>query len=96
MPDDGLEVYMGIFEHFRTRYETTKEEEMSLQEFLQLCKKDKSCYSTAAERLLQAIGEPELIDTSHDPKLSRLFSNRVIARYPAFHEFYGMEATSTR
>jgi len=82
---------MGIFEHFRTRYETTKEEEISLQEFLQLCKKDKSCYSTAAERLLQAIGEPELIDTSHDPKLSRLFSNRVIARYPAFHEFYGME-----
>ncbi|MEL8511800.1 hypothetical protein J4U56_20845, partial [Escherichia coli] len=24
-------------------------------------------------------------------RLSRLFSNRVIARYPAFEEFYGME-----
>lgn len=82
---------MGIFDHFRTRYEASKEEEMSLQEFLQLCKQDKHCFSSAAERLLMAIGEPELIDTAQDPKLSRLFSNRVIARYPAFKEFYGME-----
>lgn len=28
---------------------------------------------------------------SPEPRLSRLFSNRVIARYPAFEEFYGME-----
>merc|ERR1712000_559455 len=48
-------------------------------------------YANSAERLLQAIGEPELIDTSTDPALSRIFSNRVIARYPAFSEFYGME-----
>jgi len=38
-----------------------------------------------------AIGQPEFTDTAQDPKLSRLFSNRVIARYPAFSEFYGME-----
>ena len=38
-----------------------------------------------------AIGEPEMIDTSTDPTLSRIFSNRVIARYPAFSDFYGME-----
>ena len=48
-------------------------------------------YANSAERLLQAIGEPEMIDTSNDPALSRLFSNRIIARYPAFSEFYGME-----
>ena len=32
-----------------------------------------------------------MVDTSQDPTLSRIFSNRVIARYPAFSEFYGME-----
>ncbi|MGY5798986.1 PrkA family serine protein kinase [Rheinheimera faecalis] len=82
---------MGIFEHYKSRYEAAKEEEYSIQEYLELCKKDKSCYASAAERLLMAIGQPELIDTAQDSKLSRLFSNRVIGRYPAFAEFYGME-----
>ena len=41
--------------------------------------------------LLAAIGEPEVIDTRNDPRLSRLFSNRLLKRYPAFKEFYGME-----
>ncbi|WP_449360575.1 PrkA family serine protein kinase, partial [Alishewanella longhuensis] len=82
---------MSIFEHYKARYEANKEEEFTIQEYLALCKQDKSCYSSAAERLLLAIGEPELIDTSQDSQLSRLFSNRLIARYPAFSEFYGME-----
>ncbi|GAB59343.1 PrkA family serine protein kinase [Rheinheimera nanhaiensis] len=82
---------MSIFEHYKSRYEAAKEEEYTIDEFLALCKQDKSCYASAAERLLLAIGQPELIDTAQDPKLSRLFSNRVIARYPAFAEFYGME-----
>jgi serine protein kinase len=38
-----------------------------------------------------AIGDPELIDTSLEPRLSRIFSNKVIKRYPAFNDFYGME-----
>ncbi|MCP3689882.1 MAG: PrkA family serine protein kinase, partial [Gammaproteobacteria bacterium] len=42
-------------------------------------------------RMLAAIGEPELIDTSQEPRLSRIFSNKMISRYPAFEEFYGME-----
>ncbi|ATG75882.1 PrkA family serine protein kinase [Zobellella denitrificans] len=82
---------MGIFEHYQTRYEKAKEEEYSLQEFLDMCREDKACYASAAERLLMAIGEPEMIDTAQVPRFSRLFSNRVIARYPAFADFYGME-----
>lgn len=82
---------MSIFEHYKSRYEAAKEEEYTIPEFLALCKDDKSCYASASERLLMAIGEPQLTDTAQDPKLSRLFSNRVIARYPAFSEFYGME-----
>ncbi|WMC12441.1 PrkA family serine protein kinase [Oceanimonas pelagia] len=82
---------MGIFEHYQMRYEKAKEEEYSLQEFLDLCRDDKGCYASASERLLMAIGEPEMIDTAQVPRYSRLFSNRVIARYPAFADFYGME-----
>jgi len=82
---------MSIFNHFQSRYEVKKQEEYSLQEYLQLCKDDPSTYSSAAERLLKAIGEPEVVDTSKDPRLSRIFSNKVIKRYPAFSEFYGME-----
>lgn len=64
---------------------------MSLQDFLSLCSNDKSAYANAAERLLLAIGEPEIIDTALDPQLSRIFSNRVISRYETFKDFYGME-----
>ncbi|MDI3323134.1 PrkA family serine protein kinase [Pontibacterium granulatum] len=82
---------MSIFEHYRTRYESTKQEEMSLHEYLALCKQDPSVYADAAERMLKAIGEPEIVDTASDPRLSRIFSNKLIKRYPAFSEFYGME-----
>jgi len=82
---------MSIFDHYRQRYEEAKDEELSLQEFLEICRNDRSSYVNAAERLLMAIGEPEMIDTAQDPRLSRLFSNRVISRYKTFEDFYGME-----
>ena len=82
---------MSIVQHFKDRYASTQEEEYSLEEYLEICKKDPSAYATAAERMLIAIGEPELTDTSRDPRLSRIFSNKVIKRYPEFSEFYGME-----
>ncbi|USD66227.1 PrkA family serine protein kinase [Vibrio sp. SCSIO 43136] len=82
---------MSIFDHYQARYEAAKEEELSIQDFLSLCREDKSAYANAAERLLLAIGEPEIIDTALDPQLSRIFSNRVISRYETFKDFYGME-----
>lgn len=82
---------MDIFSQFQSRYEQRKEEEYSIQEYLEICKQDPLAYATAAERLLKSIGEPEYIDTRLDPILSRIFSNKVIKQYPAFAEFYGME-----
>jgi len=82
---------MSIFNQYQRRYESHKEEEFSLAEYLQLCKEDRKTYANAAERMLNAIGSPELVDTSTDPRLSRLFFNKVIQRYPAFDAFYGME-----
>ena len=82
---------MKIFDNYAARYERTREEEYSLTEFLALCKKDPLVYASASERMLAAIGEPEQIDTRHDSRRSRIFSNKIIKIYPAFREFYGME-----
>ncbi|WP_179588536.1 PrkA family serine protein kinase [Pigmentiphaga litoralis] len=82
---------MNIVEGFKSQYAKTQETEMSLEDYLNLAKRDPMAYSSSAERMLAAIGEPEIVDTRNDPRLSRLFSNRVIKRYPAFKEFFGME-----
>lgn len=82
---------MDIYSSFATRFEKTREDELSLEEYLALCKDNPAAYATAGERMLTAIGEPEQIDTRNDPRLSRIFANKVIKVYPAFREFYGME-----
>jgi len=85
-----------IFTAYAKTFEAHREAEMSLAEYLEACKKDPLVYSTATERLLAAIGEPEMVDTSKDPRLGRIFMNRTIRVYPAFSEFYGMEETIER
>ncbi|MDP5009180.1 MAG: PrkA family serine protein kinase, partial [Glaciimonas sp.] len=82
---------MDIYSSFASRFDKTREEEFSLEEYLTLCKSDPAVYATAGERMLMAIGEPEKVDTRQDPILSRLFANKVLKVYPAFKEFYGAE-----
>ena len=84
---------MSIFDHYQSRYEEAQQAEYTIQEYLNICRDDPTAYASAAERMLMAIGEPELIDTRHDPNLSRIFSNKVLKIYPAFEDFYGMEET---
>ncbi|KUM05709.1 PrkA family serine protein kinase [Chromobacterium subtsugae] len=84
-------MHPDIFSHYAVRYDKTREEEYTIQEYLELCRQDPGAYATAAERMLAAIGEPELVDTRHDSRLSRIFSNKVIKVYPAFRDFYGTE-----
>ena len=82
---------MSIFQQYQSRFESSSEEEMSLQEYLELCKKGTPAYASVAERLLHAIGEPEMVDTRSVERLSRIFANKVVRIYPAFRDFYGME-----
>ncbi|HEX5757169.1 MAG TPA: PrkA family serine protein kinase [Arenimonas sp.] len=82
---------MDIFDNFASRYERTREEEFSLEEYLELCRNDPMAYATSSERMLAAIGEAELVDTRNDPRLSRIFQNKIVKLYPAFAEFYGLE-----
>ena len=86
----------NIFDRFKDEQIARSVEYIGFNEYLDLCKKDRLAYATAAERMLSAIGEPELIDTSKEPRLSRIFLNRTVRRYPAFSDFYGMEEAIER
>ena len=77
-------------------YDSRKETEMTLAEYLEGCRHEPLWHATAPERLLAAIGEPEVIDTAKDSRLGRIFLNRTIKIYPAFADFFGMEETIER
>lgn len=81
----------NIFAKYQKRYEERQADEMTIQDFLQLAKTDPSVYRTSHQRMLDNIGEPVIVDTRSDDRLSRIYSNRKIKIYPAFADFYGME-----
>ncbi len=83
---------MSLLNNIKKTYES-KEKDLTISEFLDICKKDSSVYSSPAERMLKAIGDPTVIETRLDERLSRIHSNRSIKRYESFKEFYGMEDT---
>src|ERR1700733_8460064 len=82
---------MDVISNFAARFERSREEELSIEDYLAECKRSPLAYATAAERMLKAIGDPQMVDTRNDTRMSRLFANKVIKIYPAFAEFYGME-----
>ncbi len=86
----------NLFGLFSKLYDSQKETEMSLEDYLKSCAREPMAYASAAERMLAAIGEPEIVDTSHDPRMGRIFMNRSIRVYPSFADFYGMEETIER
>jgi len=81
----------NILDQISQENQTRSTETISLSEYLDLAGSDPGVYATAAERMLAAIGEPEILDTSTDPRLSRIFLNKTLKVYPAFRDFYGME-----
>jgi len=85
-----------LFDSYTKAFETRRETVMTIQEYLEGCKKDPLMFAGPHERLLAAIGEPEMVDTSRDSRLGRIHSNRTIRVYPRFSEFYGMEETIER
>ncbi len=86
----------SLFSSFSRFYENQREVEMSLDDYIRGCSDDPMMYASAAERLLKAIGEPQVVDTSMDSRLGRIFMNRTIKVYPAFEDFFGMEETIER
>src|SRR6266849_4558975 len=91
MPSDD-----GLFGLYSKIYENQREVEISVDGYLGKCADDPAMMAGAAERLLQAIGEPKMVDTSLDQRHGRIFMNRTIKVYPAFSDFFGMEETIER
>ena len=73
-----------LFANFLRSYEAQRETELTLAEYLEGCRDNPMMYASAPERLLAAIGDPEVVDTAKDPRLGRIFMNRTIRVYPAF------------
>ena len=88
--------HVDVFDLYTTFFESRKQTELSLRDYLTLCRETPTTFANAAERMIAAIGEPEVIDTSTDQRLGRIFMNRSIKRYPTFSDFYGMEETIER
>ena len=94
--DTMRENHSDVFDLFSEIYTNAAQEETSIQQYLLACREDKSMYASAPERMVEAIGEPTLVDTSKDERLGRIFANRTIKVYPSFADFYGMEDTIER
>ncbi|MET4800302.1 PrkA family serine protein kinase [Bradyrhizobium sp. LB11.1] len=86
----------SLFNAFARSFEARSQTDLSMAEYLETCRTDPMRYANAAERLLAAIGEPQMIDTAKDRRLGRIFSNRTIRSYPAVAGFHGMEDTIER
>lgn len=72
---------------------SSQPETMSVMEYLEECQTNKMAYANIGERILDALGEPERINTADhpDPRMARLHQSKTILQYPAFSEFYGIE-----
>ena len=63
-PDD-------IFSLHTTLRDRTREVEMGLAEYLSRpAGTIPKCYASPAERMLRAIGDPEIVDSSRDPRVT--------------------------
>ena len=87
---------LDVFDVFSRDYTRERYETMSLRDWLLAARDDKMLYASPAERMVDAIGEPKLVDTAQDSRLGRLFFNRTIKVYEAFEGFFGMEDTIER
>ncbi len=81
---------------FSSAYARERRETMSLHDYLAGCRDNPGMTASAAERMITAIGEPVVVDTSKDPRLGRIFLNRTIKLYPTMSGFFGMEDTIQR
>src|ERR1700676_3756135 len=68
----GIMYNDSLFNAFARSFEARSETDMSMAEYLESCRGDPMRYANAAERLLAAIGEPQMIDTAKDPRLGRI------------------------
>lgn len=86
----------GLNGSFKDPYDFAPEDIMTLQEWLEETKVNSGLYADAAERLVKAIGEPQIInlDANPDHDLAKVYPGKhSISLYKTFDKFYGIEDT---
>src|SRR3712207_7143932 len=68
-----MDTTLDIFADYARSFEARREADMSVAEYLEACRTDPGVYASAPERILKAIGEPQVVDTAKDPRLGRIF-----------------------
>src|SRR3546814_8159330 len=67
-----MSVMRDVFSEYTETYQTRKESETSLMEYLELCGTDPMAFASAAERMVAAIGEPDIRSEEHTSELQSL------------------------
>lgn len=82
----------SIFSRVKKEKEARQDEVLQLTDWEKLCKTDPGAYENFADRLLRAIGEPEIVNTAQSPQQERLvYGGKKIARYEPFKDLYDAE-----
>ena len=81
----------SILDELKASFANTRQDILSLQEYVDGLESTPEFHATIAERLLKAIGEPRIFDTSKDERMGRIFLNKTIKVYDSFKDFYGIE-----
>ena len=67
-----------VLEQFRSNYSATQAEELSIEEYLELCRREPTTYASAAERMIAGISEPGLVDTRNEQRDAHLRDVRCV------------------
>ncbi len=87
----------GLLGRLKARTQELKEESVSVEDWMELCKTDPGAYASFSDRLLKAIGKPEIVDTKLEDQQTRLvYSGKKIARYEPFKDLYDSEAAVSK
>ncbi len=95
---EGAAGKLSILQKMKKNREVRAPKEMSVDAWLELCRTNKGAYADHADRMLDAIGEPEVVDTrlSTDERERRVFGNQKVLRYRPFSNFYDSEAVVSK
>lgn len=82
----------SIFQSFTQSYgERHNDKPMTLSEYLEEARVNSKMYQTPHEAMVEAFGKPRHLDTSTDPRLRRIYQNRILRVFDSFEgNFFGM------
>lgn len=87
----------GLLGKMKARSTELKEEVLTVEQWMELCKTDPGAYASFSDRLLKAIGAPEIVDTSKADTQTRLvYGGKKIARYAPFSDLYDSEGAVSK